>query len=154
MTTVARARRSPSIAVAGSIAAAVVMATGLAGCASGDPFQREVDPNSPLAARVEAVAAAPQAYPRWEEFPAAPTDLPPAADIAARVRTVETRGAELETAAAAIPWELSNDARWPAEARAAIDPRLARPAPPDAAARAAALRAELLARSTPPPVAQ
>lgn len=123
------------------------------GCMAYDPFNQSIDPNSPAAQRVEALARADDSYPRWEDFPAAPQNVPTAADIRNQVLALESDEAELNRQVAAIDWTLDEDdgAPWAERTRNRIDPRLARPVSPDEMAEALAWAQRMRARSTPPP---
>lgn len=93
---------------AGPIAAATCVM--LAGCAGG--FSAETDALSPVAPRVQALVDANRAYPRWEDFPPAPTDLPAPAQLAERVNTLDASGSEAAQAAARIEWTLGDAAEF------------------------------------------
>lgn len=135
------------------LAAALVAAGGLSGCASYDPFDEPTDPTSPAAARVEALTGADMSYPRWAEFPAAPRDVPTAADIREQVVALEAADAALGREVAAIAWFLGPEdlEPWAARTRNRVDRRLAQPAPPGAVAEAEAWARAQRARATPPP---
>lgn len=125
----------------------------LTGCMAYDPFNQAIDPNSAAAQRVEALARADDTYPRWEDFPAEPQNVPTAADIRNQVRTLESDEAELNRQVAAIDWTLDEDDGdpWAQRTRNRIDPRLARPVDPDDMAEALAWANRMRERSTPPP---
>ncbi len=101
--------------------AAVVALPGLAGCVPAGPFDVQTDPNSPASARVDALVAANTGYPRWEDFPPAPTDVPTAGQIAAQVASVKADSAALEAEVAAIDWIDETAAEVDAAIRARID---------------------------------
>lgn len=135
---------------------AAVLAAGavLAGCASTDVFRPKTDPNSPAARRIAELERQHRGYPRWSRFPAAPKNVPTAADIAARVDETQAAQADLLASAARIDWTLSGTEAFAAETRAAIDPRLAQPAAPDATAETAAFARAMKDLATPPPPAK
>ena len=58
------------------------------------------------AQRVAVLARADQSYPRWEDFPAAPQNVPAAADIRNRVLGLESAERQLNRDVAAIDWTL------------------------------------------------
>lgn len=78
----------------------------LAGCAGS--FVAETDASSPLAPRVQQIVDANRTYPRWEDFPATPTDLPQPVELATRVNTLKVSGAALDGEAARLAWTLSD----------------------------------------------
>lgn len=125
----------------------------LTGCMAYDPFNQAIDPNSAAAQRVEALARADDAYPRWDEFPAAPQNVPTAADIRNQVRTLEAADAQLNRQIAAIEWTLDerDGDPWARRTRNRIDPRLAQPVDPDEMAEALSWARRLSDRATPPP---
>jgi hypothetical protein len=138
-----------------ALAALAATAAGLSGCASMDPFEREVDPSSPAAAEVRRVVDAQREYPRWSEFPKAPQDVPQPAEFAVQVASLQQSQNALMADAARIEWYLTGDtSAWARVARSAIDPQYAQPAPPNAAAEAEAWARALRERAVPPPVAK
>ena len=132
-------------------AAAATVALG--GCLAMGPFDTETDQTSPVAARVDALVAANTAYPRWEDFPARPTDIPSAQVIRAEVHGLETAQAGLAADAAAIDWTMEEDPEVFAERiRAAVSAKAA--APVDVQRTQAEIEAfaeELRRRATAPP---
>ncbi len=144
------------VATAAARLAGMGLMAALAGCVSYSPFNSETDPTSPAAQRVDALARADGAYPRWEDFPAAPRDVPSAADIRARVVALEASEATLARQVAGIQWTLneSDGDPWARRTRARIDARLAQPADPNAMAEALAWAERLRARANPPPPVQ
>lgn len=123
------------------------------GCMSYDPFNQTIDPNSPAAQRVEALARADDSFPRWEDFPAEPENVPTATDIRNQVLALEAEETELARQVAAIDWTLDEDDGdpWAQRVRNRIDPRLARPVDPEDMAEALAWANRMRERSTPPP---
>ena len=93
-------------------------------------------------------------YPRWSDFPAAPTNVPAPSQFATRVAETEAARVRLAEAAAGLEWTLANTAEWAASARALVDPSLARPVTPEEAAATEAFAAAARAKATPPPVAK
>lgn len=133
-------------AVAGAICA-------LGGCATYDPFNPATDPSSPAASRVETLARADQTYPRWEDFPAAPQNVPSAGDIRTQVVNLEASELRLNREISAIQWTLTQDdlEPWAGRTRNRVDPRLSRPVDPNELADALAWAERIRARATPPP---
>ncbi|WP_292116163.1 hypothetical protein [Brevundimonas sp.] len=91
----------------------------LAACAGS--FAPRTDPTSPIAPRVQALVDANRHYPSWENFPAAPTDLPAATQVAAQVGTLEDRGEALGGEVARIEWKLGDAETLAAETRAQVE---------------------------------
>lgn len=136
------------------VLAAIAGSLALAGCMAHDPFAPPTDPASAAAQRVNEAAARDLPYPRWSEFPAAPTDVPAPAEFAMRVADAEEAQAILEAQARDLVWTLEDSEGWATSTRAQVDASLAQPAPPDARAQAEAWAAEMRAKATPPPVAK
>lgn len=134
------------------VAAAGLAAALLAGCASIDPVTASVDPDSPSAQRIEALIRENRDYPTWRDFPAEPTNLPSAAEYAARVAALQAAETELAGEVAALVWTLEDTNGFLVETRSLVDPRLARPV----TAADVADTQEFLRRTrelaTPPPV--
>lgn len=136
------------------LGAIVAAGVGLGGCLAHDPFNAPIDPNSPAGAQVAAEAKVNRPYPKWSEFPAAPTEVPQPSQFAARVQDVEAAEAELVRAAAGIEWTLSGTEAWAASARALVDPDLSSPVSAQQAADTEAVAKKLRERATPPPIAR
>ena len=113
----------------------------------------EVDPNSPAAQRVGALARADDSFPRWEDFPAEPQNVPTVADIRNRVLALEASEAQLNLQVAAIDWTLDEDdgAPWAERTRNRLDPRLAQAVDPAFLAAEIERARRLRERATPPP---
>lgn len=131
-------------------------ALGLLSACVSSPFDRAADPTSPAAQRVETLARRDGAFPRWEDFPAAPQNVPTAADIRARVVAIEAAEAQLGQQVRAIQWTLneSDGDPWARRVRARITPQLARPVEPNAMSEALAWAERLRRRAAPPPPVQ
>ncbi len=82
------------------------LATGASGCAVA--FDPVTDPTSPVAPRVQALVDANRVYPRWEDFPKAPVDLPAPVEVAARVNTLRVTGGALAGEVSRIEWTLQD----------------------------------------------
>lgn len=102
------------------IAAALAM-TALTACA--------VSEAPPVEPRVQAMIDANRAYPRWENFPAAPVDVPEPVQIAGQVNALAIGRSALESEVARIEWTLADAEGW---ARAVTDRVNAVPVSPDA----------------------
>jgi len=98
--------------------AAVAIAAPLAGCIGGSASKTESI--SPLAPRVQELVDANRHYPRWEDFPAAPVDLPPVAQVAANVQRLQGDSTTLNSEIARIDWTLTDPEAIAAETAAAI----------------------------------
>ncbi len=132
-----------------TVLAVLAGTAGLGGCLEARFARPEAE--SPLAPRIQALVEANRGFPRWEDFPAAPSDLPPAAQVAANVKTLEGDAAVLDGEAARIDWTLGDPAAIAAEAQAQVE---AVPVSPDAARTAAEIEAfadDLRARAKAPP---
>lgn len=128
---------------------AALAGLGLSACAGA--FVAETDADSPLAPRVQQVVDANRVYPRWENFPATPTDLPSAMQLASRVNTLKVSGAALDGEAARLEWMLSDPEDFAAQVNARID---ATPVSPESAKTLEEIEAfaeRLRQRSTAPP---
>jgi hypothetical protein len=145
----ARANRSTLMALAATTACLA-----LAGCLAHDPFAPPTDPQSAAAQQVNAAAATDRPYPRWSQFPAAPTEVPTAEQFGVRVADAEEAKAILEAQARDLVWTLEDSEGWAVAARVFIDSELAQPAPPDSRALTEAWAAEVRAKATPPQVAK
>jgi len=130
-------------------------AAALSGCVSVDPFTNtETDPTSPVAQRVDEVAASRREYPKWSEFPAVPQNIPTLAEFATRVEGLESAQTRLQTDASRLEWTLANSEGWAEQARSLVDPAMARPVSPDQAAETEAFARRLREMATPPPPAK
>ncbi len=72
-------------------------------------FDPQTDATSPLAPRIQELVDAKRAYPRWADFPATPTDVPPPAQVAANVNALGADSSALATQVAGIDWTLGSD---------------------------------------------
>ncbi|MET3781746.1 outer membrane murein-binding lipoprotein Lpp [Brevundimonas sp. 1080] len=107
--------------------AAVAIATPLSGCIGASASKTEAV--SPLAPRIQELVDANRRYPRWEDFPAAPTDLPPVTQVASNVQRLQGDSATLTSEIARIDWTLGDAEALAGETRAAVN---AVPVSPDA----------------------
>lgn len=135
------------------LAAAVVLVGTTSGCMAYDPFNRDIDPNSAAAQRVAELARADRTYPRWSQFPAAPQNVPTDTDIRNQVLGLEAAELQLNREVSAIDWTLdeSDGAPWASRTLNRIDPRLSRPADPQAVQEALAWAERMRERSVAPP---
>ncbi|WP_295191570.1 hypothetical protein [uncultured Brevundimonas sp.] len=107
--------------------AAAAIATPLSGCVGASASKTEAV--WPLAPRIQELVDANRRYPRWEDFPAAPTDLPPVTQVASNVQRLQGDSATLTSEIARIDWTLGDAEALAAETRAAVN---AVPVSPDA----------------------
>ncbi|WBT05125.1 hypothetical protein PFY01_10315 [Brevundimonas vesicularis] len=107
--------------------AAAAIVTPLSGCIGASASKTEAV--SPLAPRIQELVDANRRYPRWEDFPAAPTDLPPVTQVASNVQRLQGDSAMLTSEIARIDWTLGDAEALAAETRAAVN---AVPVSPDA----------------------
>lgn len=77
------------------------------GCASA--VDTTTDATSPLAPRVQQLVDAHRQFPRWADFPAAPTDLPQPAEVAASVAGLNNSSGALAAQLAGVDWTLDGD---------------------------------------------
>lgn len=125
----------------------------LGGCVALGPFDTETDQTSPVAARVDALIAANRDYPRWQDFPARPTDIPSPDAIRAEVSGLSNSQAELAADVGAIDWAMDEDPNVFADrTRQAVDPGAAAPVDTQRTqAEIDAFAEELRQRGTAPP---
>jgi len=88
----------------------------LSACASGSIGDAE----APLEPRIAALVAENRAYPRWADFPGAPTDVPTAMQLATRVNTLRVASGSLAGEAARIDWTLSDTEAFAREVAARV----------------------------------
>ena len=72
-------------------------------------FDPQTDAASPLAPRIQQLVDANRNYPRWADFPAAPTDVPQPAQVAANVSTLNADSGALAGQVAKIDWTMDSD---------------------------------------------
>ncbi|WP_234989335.1 hypothetical protein [Brevundimonas sp. SH203] len=108
--------------------AAVAITGALAACSGG--LSARTDATSPLAPRVQELVDSNRHYPRWEDFPAAPTGLPDVRQVAADARRLQADNATLTGEIARIDWTLNDPAALAAQITARV---AAAPVSPDAA---------------------
>jgi hypothetical protein len=126
----------------------------LGGCLSIDPFQPDTDPTSAAQAAIAQAEAQNRPFPRWSDFPARPEGLVGPIEVAEDVRRLEGGAEALYAWARSNPPLTENDLAWAERTRGFIDPRLARPAPPNAVAEAEAFARRLRELAAPPPPVQ
>lgn len=88
----------------------------LSACASGSIG----DAGAPLEPRIAALVAENREYPRWADFPAAPTDVPTEMQLATRVNTLRVASGSLAGEAARIDWTLSDTEAFAREVAARV----------------------------------
>lgn len=118
---------------------------GVAGCAA---TSGEVATPTPTTL---ALIEANRTYPRWEDFPATPTDLPTANDLAAQVATLNVTGGTLSGEVSRLDWTLSDPEAFAAEVMARIAASRIAPATARTRAEIDAIAAELRERGRAPP---
>lgn len=72
-------------------------------------FDPQTDATSPLAPRIQQLVDANRNYPRWADFPAAPTDVPQPAQVAANVSRLNADSSALAGQVAKIDWTMDSD---------------------------------------------
>ncbi|WP_242913400.1 hypothetical protein [Brevundimonas pishanensis] len=130
--------------------AVVAVCGAVSACATNPP----TDPSSPLVAEIEQKVAQKRDYPRLEDFPLAPVNVPTPAYVRTAVNQLEQSQAGLNRQISAIDWTLDDDAEQYAASlrqRIAQDrveiPTLSTPAEIEAFAQSLRQRAK-----APPPV--
>lgn len=121
----------------------------LGGCVGA--FDPDMTDASPIAPRVQALVDANRTWPRWEDFPAAPTDLPQPVEVAARVNTLAVTGRVLAGEASRIEWTLEDPAAFEQAVNARIDASRMSPITARTAAEVEAFAAAARARGVAPP---
>ncbi|WP_417230496.1 hypothetical protein [Brevundimonas sp.] len=119
--------------------------SGLAGCAG---THGEASTPSPA---VVALVDANRTYPRWEDFPATPTDLPSASVIAGHVATLNVTGGTLTGEVSRLEWTLFDPEAYVAAVMARLAEARIAPATVRTRAEIDALADELRERGRAPP---
>lgn len=133
-------------------ARAAVMGGLLLSGACAAPFQAAMDPQTPLSDRIQHLVDANRAYPRWADFPAAPTDVPAPGVIATRVAGLDQTGQAVSQNAAAIDWTFADDPdAWAATVRGRVAGARTSLATARTAAEVEAFARSLRKRAEPPP---
>lgn len=134
--------------------ALTALAAALGGCATTAGVAPARPENAATGVVIDEAAIRRRPYPRWSDFPAAPTNVPVPSQFAARVADTEAARERLAAEASQIEWTLANSEQWAASVRALVDPALAAPVDANAAAETEAFAAAARAKATPPPVAK
>ncbi|KQS56615.1 hypothetical protein ASG17_09505 [Brevundimonas sp. Leaf363] len=132
-------------------AAMGLTALSLSACASA--FAPETDARSPLAPEIQQLVDANRRYPRWEDFPKAPTDLPTSEAIASRVASLDSASAGLARERAAIPWTLEDPGGFAESVRSRVEASQPSPATARTVADVEAFAQRLRDRAVAPPPA-
>ncbi len=128
----------------------VGLAAGAAACAN--PFSTaQVDPGSPIAAKVAAAANQRGPHRKLVDIPAVPKDIPTADTIRARVASQQAVGEAVTKAVAPGTWELKNTDSYADKARRDVaPPAFEAPTDADRAATEAFAKAARGRASAPP----
>jgi hypothetical protein len=130
---------------------ALVLTVGAGGCVGS--FDPETDAASPVAPRVQALVDANRTYPRWADFPATPTDLPQATEIAGRVNTLRVTSGALQGEVSRIEWTLADPDAFAQSVISRIDAARVSPVTAETQAEIDAFARRLRERGkAPPPV--
>jgi hypothetical protein len=130
---------------------AISAVCGLLG-ACGARFAPPAEASSPLSGRIQELVDANREYPRWADFPAAPTDVPNTAVIAGRVAELDQTGEALNRSVAAIDWALTDDPDvWATGVRSRLEGARMSVGTARTAAEIEAFVRSLRERSEPPP---
>jgi hypothetical protein len=127
---------------------AAVAAGLLSGCAEGIASVK-VDPSSPIAPEVKALASANKTYPRFSDIPPAPTEMRPLAVYGQRASELKIARSELDAATTPDTWTLGSTQAFISRARSQAGPAYAPPGGGDTESFANTVRK----RATPPPPA-
>lgn len=126
-----------------------VILGGLGGCAA-----TRGDVAAPMPG-VQALVDANRTYPRWDDFPATPTDLPTADAVAAQVATLDVTGGSLAGEVSRLEWTLFDPNAYVEAVMARIEAARIAPATARTRAEIDALAQELRERGqAPPPIAR
>ncbi len=129
--------------------AVVSLCVGLSACA----FDPPADPASPLATRIDSLVSANRDYPRWQDFPDAPVNVPDAASVRVAVSGLEASQGELGREVAAIDWELGDTEQFVTSIRQRLNADNVEIPTADTPAQIEAFAASLRERAkAPPPV--
>lgn len=127
-----------------------LMGLGLSACAGGNPMALgPIDPRSPIAGDVAALAHQNKAFPTFASIPPEPKDVRAPAAWGQSAKQIEASGRKLERETADNTWTLTGT-----EAFAGAALKQVGPAPADAESTTAATEAyvrEMRKRATPPP---
>lgn len=123
----------------------------LGACASNPLADAPVDPTSPVAANVAAIANTRRPFPEFSSIPKRPTDERPVAAWASAAGEVQQTSAELARQTAPETWTLQNTETFAAQAQAAVRDE---PASQRAGGDTEAFAREQRERATPPPPAR
>lgn len=99
------------------VASALAPACLLAGCAGMTDTGQAADNLEP---RIAGLVEANRNYPQWSAFPAAPTDIPGDAVVAAEVSTLKVSAGALTGEVARIQWLVSNAEAYEADIRSRV----------------------------------
>jgi len=129
--------------------AVVSLCVGLSACA----FDPPADPASPLATRIDSLVSANRDYPRWQDFPDAPVNVPDAASVRVAASGLEASQGELGREVAAIDWELGDTEQFVTSIRQRLNADNVEIPTADTPAQIEAFAASLRERAkSPPPV--
>lgn len=131
------------------LVAAVAATAALGACSSG--LAAKTDFASPLAPRVQALVEANRRYPRWEDFPAAPTGLPDVRQVAGNAQRLQTDRAALNGEIAGIAWTLDDAETLAAQIAAKVEAAPVSPAAARTQAEIEAFAQSLRDRAKAPP---
>lgn len=92
----------------------------LGACASNPLADKPVDPSSPVAAQVSALAGAGRPYPEFSQIPKRPDDERPVQVWAGAVADIHATGEALASQTAPETWTLHNTETFAATAQAAV----------------------------------
>lgn len=132
-----------------TLAAVVALCAASGGC--GTALTARTADDSPLSERIRQVVDANRSYPRWADFPAAPTNVPDGTDISQRVAGLSRSAEAASRAAAAIEWTLDDPQTYAAEVRSRMNATRMAPGTARTAEEVEAFARALRERAVPPP---
>ena len=101
------------------LAATVLAPLLFSACASAPAAKDEAV--SPLAPAIQELVDANRRYPRWEDFPAAPVDVPSSHAIAGQVAALQGQSTALTQQTAAIEWTLQDPGGFAQSVRSRVE---------------------------------
>ena len=108
-------------------------------------------PSTSAAATRKALVDANRVYPRWENFPPSPQNLPQPVELAARVNTLRATSGALAGEVERLEWTLGDPVEFEREVNSRIDASRMSPITARTAAEIEAYAAALRARAKAPP---
>ena len=126
-----------------------VLGTTLSACA----FNPATNTDSPLAPQIDALVAENSEYPRWQDFPDAPVNVPPPSQVRTAVAALQSDQQGLARQVSSLEWMEEDAEQYAAEVRQRLDADGVEAPTANTPAEIEAFAASLRARAkAPPPV--